>query len=39
MGIGARYSRLLNDAEDTPIVEDRGTPNQWIYGLAVAYAW
>jgi len=27
MGIGARYSRLLNDAEDTPIVEDRGTPN------------
>jgi len=39
MGIGARYSRLLNDAEDTPIVEDRGTPNQWIYGLALAYAW
>ena len=39
MGIGVRYSRLLNDAEASPIVDDRGDPNQWIYGLALAYAW
>ena len=38
-GIGVRYSRLLNDAEASPIVDDRGDPNQWIYGLALAYAW
>jgi MipA family protein len=38
-GVGVRYSRLLDDAEDSPIVDDRGDANQWIYGLAVAYAW
>jgi outer membrane protein len=38
-GIGVRYSRLLDDAEDSPIVDDRGDANQWIYGFGVAYAW
>jgi outer membrane scaffolding protein for murein synthesis (MipA/OmpV family) len=38
-GIGVRYARLLDDAEDSPVVDDRGDANQWIYGLAVAYAW
>lgn len=39
VGIGARYQLLLEDASDSPIVKDRGDENQWIYGLAVAYAW
>lgn len=38
-GIGARYARLLGDSEDSPVVKDRGSENQWIYGFAVAYAW
>lgn len=38
-GIGLRYSRLLEDAEDSPIVDKRGDANQYIYGAAVAYAW
>jgi len=38
-GIGVRYARLMDDAEDSPIVDDRGDANQWIYGLAVAYTW
>ena len=31
-GIG-RYARLLNDAEDSPIVDDRGDANQFVAGL------
>jgi len=34
---GVRYSRLSGDAEDSPIVDDRGDANQWIAGLGVAY--
>jgi outer membrane scaffolding protein for murein synthesis (MipA/OmpV family) len=39
LGIGARYERLLNDAEDSPVVGDRGDSDQWIAGLGVAYSW
>ena len=38
-GIGVRYARLMDDAENSPVVDDRGDANQWIYGLAVAYTW
>ena len=31
-GVG-RYARLLNDAEDSPIVDDRGDANQFVVGL------
>lgn len=31
-GVG-RYARLLNDAEDSPIVDDRGDANQFVAGL------
>jgi outer membrane protein len=34
---GVRYSRLSGDAEDSPIVDDRGDANQWIAGLGLAY--
>jgi MipA family protein len=36
---GFRYSRLLDDAEDSPVVDDRGSADQWIAGIGVAYAW
>jgi MipA family protein len=32
-----RYDRLLNDAADSPIVDDRGDPNQFIVGLLVNF--
>jgi outer membrane scaffolding protein for murein synthesis (MipA/OmpV family) len=31
------YSRLLGDAEDSPLVDDAGSPNQFLVGLGVAY--
>ena len=39
LGAGAMYSRLMGDAADSPLVADRGSRNQWIYGVGVLYAW
>ncbi len=39
VGAGFRYQRLLDDAKDSPIVKERGSQDQWIGGLAVAYSW
>ena len=36
---GLIYSRLLSDASDSPIVDDRGSSNQLFAGLGIAYAW
>lgn len=36
---GVIYSRLLGDAEDSPVVDKRGSANQFFAGLGVAYAW
>jgi outer membrane protein len=36
---GLVYSRLLDDASDSPIVDDRGSSDQIYAGLGVAYAW
>lgn len=36
---GARYQRLRGDAGDSPIVDERGSRNQWIYGVSVGYVW
>jgi outer membrane scaffolding protein for murein synthesis (MipA/OmpV family) len=33
----ARYSRLFSDAEDSPIVEDRGSANQFLGALGAVY--
>jgi len=38
-GAGVMYSRVTGDAGDSPIVKDRGDPNQWIGGVGVAYIW
>ena len=36
---GLRYSRLLNHAGDSPIVDQRGSENQFFSGVGVAYMW
>jgi outer membrane protein len=36
-GTGAFYQRLTGDAADSPIVTERGSPNQWT-GVGVGYA-
>ena len=39
LGVGARYQGLQGDAKDSPVVSERGDSNQWIYGVALGYAW
>jgi outer membrane protein len=39
LAAGLQYRPLLDDAADSPIVDDRGSTSQWIYGLGVAYSW
>jgi len=39
MGAGVKYFGLLSDAKDSPIVKDRGSENQWVYGIGLAYSW
>jgi outer membrane protein len=39
MGVGFKYFRLLSDAADSPIVEDRGSEDQIIGGVGFAYSW
>jgi outer membrane protein len=36
---GVIYSRLLGDAADSPVTNDRGSANQFFAGIGVAYAW
>jgi outer membrane protein len=38
MGI-ASYTRLLDDAEDSPVTDDAGDPNQFTAGILVVYHW
>jgi len=33
------YDRLLSDAEDSPIVDDRGSENQFFGGVLIGYKW
>ncbi len=35
----ANYSRLMGDFKDSPIVEDRGSPKQWLAAAGLAYTW
>lgn len=37
-GLG-QYSRLVGDFKKSPIVDDRGSANQWLGALGVAYTW
>jgi outer membrane protein len=36
---GLVYSRLLGDASDSPVVDDRGDENQYFLGAGAVYAW
>jgi outer membrane protein len=36
---GFIYSKLLGDASDSPVTNNRGDDNQFYTGLGVAYAW
>ena len=36
---GLRYQKLLSDAADSPVVKVRGSDDQIIAGIGVAYAW
>lgn len=38
MGL-ASYKALLNDAKDSPLVDDVGDDNQFMFGLMVTYRW
>ena len=39
VGGGFIYGRLLGDAEDSPVVDDRGDANQFYGGLSLIYSW
>ncbi len=39
VGAGLQYRRLLTDAEDSPVVDDRGDENQWLAGIGIGYSW
>jgi MipA family protein len=39
IALGGQYRPLLSDASDSPVVDDRGSNDQWIAGLGVAYSW
>jgi MipA family protein len=39
LGIGFRYSHLLEDADESPVVDIRGDANQFIAGVGIAYSW
>jgi outer membrane protein len=38
-GAGGMYTRITGDGADSPVVRDRGSANQWIGGVGIAYAW
>lgn len=39
IGGGAMYSRLVGQAADSPVVTERGSANQWVWGSGVIYSW
>ena len=39
LGGGVIYSRLLGDAADSPVIDKRGSKDQFFAGIGIAYAW
>jgi outer membrane protein len=37
LGAGLRYGRIVGDAADSPLVDQRGSENQVIGGIGLAY--
>lgn len=38
-GFGLLYSRLKDGSAESPLVKERGSADQWIYGVGMAYVW
>jgi outer membrane scaffolding protein for murein synthesis (MipA/OmpV family) len=34
---GGNYEKLLNDAKDSPVVQQHGSENLWTVGIAATY--
>ena len=39
LGTGIMYKRLLGDAADSPIVDNRGSANQFLFATSLIYSW
>ena len=39
LAAGFQYRCMLGDADDSPVVDDRGSSSQFIGGLGLAYSW
>ena len=39
IGAGLFYRRLVSDAADSPLVDQRGSIDQLISGIGLAYSW
>jgi MipA family protein len=39
LGAGMVYSWLADEAGQSPIVSDRGSRNQWLFGGGAMYLW
>jgi outer membrane protein len=39
LGMGVMYSGLFDEAGNSPIVSDRGSRNQWVYGPVGLFTW
>ena len=39
VGAGVGYSYLVEDAAQSPIVSERGSRNQWLYGAGAMFIW
>lgn len=37
LSVGGRYERMVSDAKDSPVVDERGDENQWIGGIGLSY--
>jgi outer membrane scaffolding protein for murein synthesis (MipA/OmpV family) len=35
--VAGRYEKLMNDAKDSPVVDQRGDANQWVFGIGASY--
>ncbi len=38
-GAALMYSRLIGEAADSPLVGERGSEHQWVYGVGALYSW
>jgi hypothetical protein len=39
LGAGVRFTNLLSDEDDSPVIDIRGSGTQVIAGVGIAYSW